>query len=109
MINIEILNIKDKEEPLLERKRIDAEISCPKVATPSMDDVKKVISDKYGIGKDHLIVNRIDHRFGRDKVKVVAFLYKSKEKVTLIERRFMVKKQTAKKERKVETRAEEKK
>lgn len=102
MSKIEILNIKEHDEPLLERKRIEGELSCEKITTPSLNDVKKAICDKFGYTKDHVVVQDIDHRFGRDKIKFIAFMYKEKENIAKVERRFMQRKQIIKKERAAE-------
>lgn len=79
------LTITDqKEEPLLSRKEIIAEITFDK-ATPSKEEVKKAIAAQLKADESLIVVKNIYTEFGTPKAKSRAYIYSSKKDMDNIE------------------------
>ncbi|ENO11846.1 ribosomal protein S24E [Thermoplasmatales archaeon SCGC AB-539-C06] len=76
--------IEKKENPLLARTKILAEISFEK-ATPSNDEVKKQIASEVKADENLVVVKNIYTQYGSTSAKVTAFVYNSKEDLEKIE------------------------
>ena len=88
---MELKVTQKKNEPQLSRIRIDFEISFDK-ATPSINDVRDVLSTQLAKDKNLVVVKRIYTEFGLRKAKGIAYLYENEE----ILKRFEAKKEKKK-------------
>jgi len=70
--------IEKKENPLLSRTEILAEISFEK-ATPPDEEVKKQIASQLKVDEALVVVKNIYTEFGSPNAKVTAFIYDSKK------------------------------
>jgi len=79
------LKITDqKENPLLLRKEVRAELSFDK-ATPSNAEVAKALAAKLSASEDAIVVKKIAGGFGKLTASVTAYVYASKEQKDKIE------------------------
>ena len=69
--------IKEREAPLLARKRLSFEIDYSGSKTPSKDDVKKTVASLQKIKEDLVAVRHIYPRFGSSKAKIIVHIYKT--------------------------------
>jgi small subunit ribosomal protein S24e len=76
--------IEKKENPLLSRIKVLAEISFEK-ATPSNNDVKKQIASEIKADENLVVVKNIYTQYGSTSAKVTALVYNSKEDLEKIE------------------------
>ena len=75
MKNIKIL--QEKENPLF--KRTEVELSLDSETTPSREDVKKIIAEKFSSNSENVSVKRIYGKFGYKIFKVSASVYASEK------------------------------
>ena len=80
-----------KEEPLLSRTRITAEISFDAV-TPSNKDVKAKIASALKANENIVVIKNIKVLFGKKEAKVIGYQYEDEKKLKLIEPKVKVKK-----------------
>ncbi len=73
--------IKEKDVPLLARKRLSFEIEYPGDKTPSRDDIKKTIASTQKVKEDLVAIRHIYPRFGRCNAKIIAHVYNNAEDV----------------------------
>ena len=73
MIQLEIL--KEKEMPLLERKRITAKLSFTG-ATPRRTELRKDIAKKQKVDEKLVAIRHVFQTFGSPNAKVIAHIYK---------------------------------
>ncbi|MBU4501144.1 MAG: hypothetical protein KKA79_01015 [Nanoarchaeota archaeon] len=78
-MNLKLL--KEKDVPLLVRKRLSFEVEYPGDKTPSRDDIKKNIASTQKVKEDLVAVRHIYPRFGRCKAKIIAHVYNNVEDV----------------------------
>jgi len=76
--------IEKKENPLLSRIKVLAEITFQK-ATPSNDSVKKQIASEVKADENLVVVKNIYTQYGSTSAKVTALVYNSKEDLEKIE------------------------
>lgn len=108
MIFLALKVINKKENILLSRIEVEAEISFKNKATPSTEEVKQQLSKTLEVGKDLIVLKQIDTSFGDTSAKILAYQYLSKDDLNIIEPK--IKKKEAKQEKKKGTKpAEEKK
>jgi small subunit ribosomal protein S24e len=81
-MNVDILSSKDN--PLLSRKEIEATVTFD-AATPKRTDLKQAIGGKIAANPDLMVVRRVSASFGTRSVKVLAYVYSSKESLMGIE------------------------
>ena len=103
-MNLKIIN--EKDEPLLSRKEVTAELYFEKAATPSNDKVKKNISSQLKADEKLIVIKKIDSHYGTTEAVVTAVVYTSKEEMEKIEPK---KKEKKEKKPKAEKPAPEKK
>jgi ribosomal protein S24E len=84
-------NYKDIRNELFKRQEISFEIESPK--NPSFAEVRKQISEKTGKSEETVDVFNIIGNFGKNKFKVGAYVYDSKEDLNSIQKIQMTKKQ----------------
>ena len=76
--------IKERENPLLLRKRVTFEASFDG-ATPKKEDILKLISASLKAPEDSILIRHIYPKFGDQKAKVIAHVYSNKEDLKKIE------------------------
>ena len=89
--------IEEKENPLLNRKNILAELEYSKIATPRKTEVKKILADTLKIGEELIELKHVYPIFGKNKAKVIAHIYKNIKDLENIEK---IKKRAKKKVKK---------
>ena len=75
--------ITDTENPLFNRREIEGEIYSE--ATPSRDEVRKILSEKLSANQDAIKIRTINSKFGQKVFLIVANIYNSKEEMDKIE------------------------
>jgi len=78
--------IKEQELPLLKRKRVTYELEHFKKPTPSRQEISKALAEKTKSSEDAISVIHIYPHYGREKSKIIANIYKSKEDKEAIEK-----------------------
>ena len=78
--------LKEKSLPLLKRKRVTAEIEHFKKATPSKKEILKSLAEKLKLSEDKISLLHAYPHFGREKVKIIANVYESKEALEAVEK-----------------------
>ena len=73
-MNMEI--IKEKETPLLNRRRVTLSFSSQSGKTPSRKDAAKEVAKKVGASEDSVAVRHIYTQFGNTSAKIIAHVYK---------------------------------
>ncbi|MDD5178442.1 MAG: hypothetical protein PHT54_04155 [Candidatus Nanoarchaeia archaeon] len=76
--------LKEKEMPLLLRKRLNYEIEFEN-STPKNDEVKKQIAKAANVSEDLVSIRHIYQKYGETKAKVIANIYKNPEDLKNIE------------------------
>lgn len=75
--------ITDTENPLFNRREIEGEISAE--VTPSREQVKQIIAEKFSAKPETIKIRTIKGKFGQKIFLIVANIYKSKEELEKIE------------------------
>lgn len=75
---------EEKDNPLLSRKEVYAEVSFDK-ATPSNAEIGKAIAEKVSSKEELVVVKKIAGGFGTTTAKIHAHVYKDKEQKEKIE------------------------
>lgn len=78
--------LKEKAYPLLKRKRITAELEHFKKPTPSKPELLKILSSTLKLPEEKISLLHAYPHFGRDKTKIIANIYESKEARDLMEK-----------------------
>ena len=73
-MNIEIM--KEKEVPLLERKRIVLRYASQEGKTPARKTVAKEVAKMAKVGEDQVAIRHIYSQFGVTNSKIIAHVYK---------------------------------
>ena len=68
--------IKQKETPLLNRKRVTFGYSSQDGKTLSRKNAAKEVSKKLGVKEDHIAIRHIYTQFGNTSSKIIAHVYK---------------------------------
>jgi small subunit ribosomal protein S24e len=93
---MELEIIKEKETPLLSRKRVT--VTCTyEGKTPSRVDLRKKIAEKLKVQEDLLVIRHIYTRFGQTWAKAITHVYSDAETMMRLEGSHMVDKQSGKK------------
>lgn len=71
---MELKSVNKQEEPLFERKKIDAVLSFEK-ATPSYADIAKKIAEHLKTNENAVAIRKIKTFFGARSAKVTAYAY----------------------------------
>jgi len=88
---MELKIISKKEEPLLPRTEVKAEITFQGV-TPSKKDLQKQIASSLKTDENFIVVKQIKTLFGQQKANVRALQYESEEALKKVEPKQKVKK-----------------
>ena len=83
--------LKERETPLLSRKRVTAMAEHSGV-TPSRNDLRAAFAKKYDTTPELTIIKHIYPRFGATKAKVIAHIYSDEKDKKLVENEYMLKK-----------------
>ncbi len=81
--------LHNKEEELLSRNKVDAEVEFD-AAVPARKDVITKLAESLGVAPDLVVVKKIEVIFGSQKAKVLAYSYKSVEDRNKIEEKKML-------------------
>lgn len=68
--------IKEKETPLLNRKRVTLSYTSQDGKTLSRKAAAKAVSNKLGVKEDQVAIRHIYTQFGNTSVKIIAHVYK---------------------------------
>ena len=71
--------------PLLTRKRIKFEIEHQNNSTPSKNSIKEEIAKKYNVKQELISIRHIYSKFGSNKSKVIAHIYKDEKTLKFLE------------------------
>jgi len=83
---MDITILKERETPLLARKRVTLEATYD-AATPSRADLTKAVAKKVGAEEKLVSVRHIYTRFGKRKARIIAHIYSNEKDLTLLEGR----------------------
>jgi len=81
-MNVEILS--SKENQLMGRKEVEASVSFD-AATPKRAELKGAIGGKIAANPDLMVVRKVSPNFGTKSVKVLSYVYSSKETLMSVE------------------------
>ncbi|MBI5871743.1 hypothetical protein HZB88_01515 [archaeon] len=81
--NFEI--VKEKEMPLLERKRLIISVESSD-ATPSNKEIRESIAKKLDIAQELIAIRHIYQHFGVRSTRVIVHVYKTKEMLKRLEK-----------------------
>jgi ribosomal protein S24E len=81
-MNVEILS--SKENQIMGRKEVEATVSFDS-ATPKRAELKSAIGGKIAANPDLMVVRSVKPSFGMKSVKVLSYVYSSKESLMSVE------------------------
>ena len=84
-MEIEILN--QRENRLLQRTEVYFRVTHENASTPKRDEVRDLLSSKFNVKKDMVIVNNMCSDFGKWSTKGYAKIYTKKEDIMKLERK----------------------
>jgi small subunit ribosomal protein S24e len=93
---MELEILKERETPLLSRKRVTAEVHY-EGKTPSRVDLRKTVSAKIKAPEELVVIRHIYTIFGEQKAKVIVHVYSDPKTMLRLEGSHQVDKQTGKK------------
>lgn len=88
---IVIRKIKDRENPLLDRKEYIFAVIHDAQPTPSRKRLREELAKLLGVEKDLVVVRRIKTDFGTNISKMEVHVYSDKNKMLEIEPRYILK------------------
>jgi len=94
--------IKEKQVPLLKRKRVTLKYSAQSRKTPSRTKIVGEVAKKIGVKEDTIAIRHIYTQFGKSSSKIIAHVYKDKKTMDLYENKKLLEKQAKKEEPKAE-------
>ncbi len=77
--------MKEKDMPLLGRKRITMEIEGSGQSTPSKNSIKEEIAKKYNIKPELVAIRHIYTHFGNSGARVIAHIYNDEKNLKFLE------------------------
>ncbi|MFQ5475039.1 MAG: 30S ribosomal protein S24e [Candidatus Nanoarchaeia archaeon] len=86
---------KERETPLLSRKRVTAMISF-KGATPARKELRAVVAKKLKADEKLTIIKHVYQRYGQNAAKVIAHVYSKEEDMKAVEQDYLLKKHVEK-------------
>lgn len=90
---------KEREAPLLSRKRIQFEVDYLGSKTPSKDDIKKTVASLQKVKEELVAVRHIYPSFGKSKAKIIVHIYKTLQDLKKYEPKKKKKKAEAEKQK----------
>ena len=94
MISVEINITSKKEEPLLSRTMLKANLDFEN-STPSYKDVTALLATHLKADEKLIAIRHIYNSFGAKKAEVIAYLYADENKRQFIEPKLKIKKEKA--------------
>ena len=88
---MELTITNKKEEPLLSRTELKANVSFDK-STPSYKDISSLIASKIKADEKLVVIKHVYTSFGNRNAEVIAFVYKDEDKRQFIEPKLKEKK-----------------
>ncbi|MFH1439406.1 MAG: hypothetical protein ABIG89_02495 [Candidatus Woesearchaeota archaeon] len=82
---------KQRETPLLARRRITAMVNFQK-ATPSRANIRDGIAKKLNVNDELVIVRHIYTKYGKNEAKVIAHVYKDNKFIEKLEGKALLEK-----------------
>lgn len=86
---MELTILKEKEMPLLERKRVTLTLATDG-KTPSRVEVIKAATKKLNTKETNIVVRHVYSQFGTSIAKAILHVYKTEEGKKCFERKYMV-------------------
>lgn len=77
--------LKEKEMPLLARKRINFEVNHAEKSTPSRESLKIEISKQLNVKPELVSIRHIYPKFGQNKSKAVVHVYEDEKTLKFLE------------------------
>ncbi|RLG21934.1 30S ribosomal protein S24e [Candidatus Micrarchaeota archaeon] len=93
--------IEERKNPLLERKELEI-LAKAFSSTPSRKELIDLISAKLGIGKDLVVIRKIEQGFGMQKARVVARVYDNPDALRRYEAEHIIKRGQKEEKKEVE-------
>lgn len=94
---MEMQILKEKETPLLSRKRVTLELEAAK-ETPARAELVKAVAEKVKAKQELVIIKHVYSQYGNKTVKIIAHVYKDAKEMEKIEGQYLLKKHEIKKE-----------
>lgn len=102
------IDVKTKaENKLLGRNEVHFEVEHPKAATPNRSEVRKQLAAKLGAEENAVVIRSIHSHFGSSKSIGLAHVYKSEKELQSIEPKYIIARNSPKKDKKGEVPKEE--
>lgn len=83
---MEIEILKQKDVPLLNRKRVIAKVQFEGSATPSISVFKDLVASTLKVQKDLIAIRHVYTRFGVSIAKVIVHVYQSRDDLLRLEK-----------------------
>jgi ribosomal protein S24E len=99
--------LRERENPLLERKEVEFRISHPNAPTPKRAEVLDLLSKKLGVKPELVVIRRISTLHGRSYSSGLAHVYQRAERLLSVEPKHLL--ERGKPKEKTEKKPEEKK
>jgi ribosomal protein S24E len=83
------MEMKERHNPLLNRKEIELKVSDSQVP-PSMEAARKIVAEKLSVAEEHVHINKVAGKFGSRSFTIIASVYGSpseKERLHLINKK----------------------
>jgi small subunit ribosomal protein S24e len=77
--------LSEKEMPLLARKRIKFEVLHPETSTPKKENLKADVAKQYNVAPELVSIRHVYGKFGRQKSKIIAHIYKDEKTMKFLE------------------------
>ncbi len=88
--------IENKRNELMKRNEIKAEVEEKTI--PSRQEIRKILTAKVDSKEEKVVVKKIESKFGQQKFVVIANAYDSEEDLKKAESKYVLKRNTFKKE-----------
>ncbi|MEM2282594.1 MAG: hypothetical protein QXH26_03500 [Candidatus Hadarchaeales archaeon] len=99
---MELEIVKERENPLLERREVEFRVSHAGAPTPRRVEVLDLLSKKLGVDPNLVVIRRISTLHGKNYSSGLAHLYKTMERLVSTEPRHLLERGKKKKEEKKE-------
>ena len=83
--------LKERETPLLSRKRYTLEIT-KEGPTPSRKEIRDLVATKVKANKELTVIKHVYPRYGVQKARIIAHIYDTKEEMVVNETEGLLKK-----------------
>ncbi len=83
---MEIEILKERDVPLLKRKRVTAMVTYDGGATPNILALKDVVASKLKVESDLVAIRHVYQQYGFTQAKVIAHIYTSRDELLKLEK-----------------------